>query len=360
MAEILNKRSDQIQQNGIPIVPLDSQLKYGELAINYADGAETLFIKNNNNEIVSFSNDNILINYIDSNHYNKSQTGNATIFKGSCTTAAATVAKVVTCPEFTSNSLVKGVVILVTFEETNSGAVANLTMDVNGTGAKPIKKIYATSTPANLNNVSELKANQTYMFTYDGTNWVCITLDYNTNTTYSVISDAELQAGTATSSRVISAARLKANYNINGRVITIAGDTIEVPIIELSENYEQSSGLLESGDTYEEAFGKLEGNIIDNELVVSAALNNLNTIVNNLSNLINNSNIEIEEIELVVVNALNDLHKLINNLSNSLSQVAISGDYNDLNNMPQYVLCTLTEYNDMAYYNNNTYYIIVK
>jgi len=42
-------------------------MKYGELALNYANGAETLFLKNSNDDIVSFSNDNALIGYIDSN-----------------------------------------------------------------------------------------------------------------------------------------------------------------------------------------------------------------------------------------------------------------------------------------------------
>lgn len=55
---ILHKKSAALAQNGIdPKLPEASQLEYGELAINFADGYETLSIKNSNNEIVTFTND---------------------------------------------------------------------------------------------------------------------------------------------------------------------------------------------------------------------------------------------------------------------------------------------------------------
>ena len=103
------------------------------------------------------------------------------IFKGTCSTASATTAKDVVCPEFTSSDLVKGAIIFVTFDNTNSGAVASITMNVNGTGAKPIKKQYNTNGAANLISARELAANSTYMFQYNGTYWVCMTLDYYAN-----------------------------------------------------------------------------------------------------------------------------------------------------------------------------------
>lgn len=102
-------------------------------------------------------------------------------FRGTCSTAAATAAKEVTCSYFEAADLVKGAIILVTFDYTNSGAVSSLTMNVNGTGAKPIKKFYASATPSNLTVKEELAANQTQMFEYDGTNWVCMTTDYNSD-----------------------------------------------------------------------------------------------------------------------------------------------------------------------------------
>jgi hypothetical protein len=105
--------------------------------------------------------------------------GNAKIFKGTCSTAAATVAKVVDCDDFTTNDLVLGAAILVTFTATNSGTVGSLTMNVNGTGAKNIKKHYNASAPANLTAAGELQANNTYLFVYNGTYWVLMTADYN-------------------------------------------------------------------------------------------------------------------------------------------------------------------------------------
>ena len=114
-----------------------------------------------------------------------STVGNAKIFYGTCSTAAATTSKVVTCSTFTSNDLVKGALIFVTFDNTNTGASGSLTMDVNDTTAKPIKKQY-TASLTNITAAGELRANQTYLFAYDGTNWVCQTLDYNSNTNTSV------------------------------------------------------------------------------------------------------------------------------------------------------------------------------
>lgn len=82
---------------------------------------------------------------------------------GTCSTAAATVAKTVSITGF---NLVTGARALVRFTTTNTGAVASLTLNVNGTGAKSIK--YRNG---NLPSASTLSANRTYEFVYDGTNY---------------------------------------------------------------------------------------------------------------------------------------------------------------------------------------------
>ena len=82
---------------------------------------------------------------------------------GTCSTAAATAAKIVACTGF---NLVTGAWIAVRFTVTNTAAVADLTLNVNGTGAKGIK--YRN---ANLPAVDDLAANRTYLFVYDGTNY---------------------------------------------------------------------------------------------------------------------------------------------------------------------------------------------
>ena len=56
--KILLKRSNVVDSSGNPKLPEASSMDYGELAINYAAGKETLSIKNSNNEIVTFKTSN--------------------------------------------------------------------------------------------------------------------------------------------------------------------------------------------------------------------------------------------------------------------------------------------------------------
>ena len=95
------------------------------------------------------------------------------VFYGTSSTAAGTVAKVVKCADFTADNLkIKtGTIIFVTFTKTNSGTVSNLTRNVNGTGAKPIKFIN-NGALGDLASAGYLKANTAYPFYYDGANWV--------------------------------------------------------------------------------------------------------------------------------------------------------------------------------------------
>lgn len=148
------------------------------------------------------------------------------VFYGTCSTAAATAAKVVECDAFTADSLKAGTIIVVTFSATNSGAVANLTMNVNGTGAKPIKYIN-NGTLGNLSSAGYLKANTEYPFYYDGANWV---VWFNYNTTYSALSEADMHAGTATTARTITAQRLKQAVEYHAPVTSVNGQTGAVTI----------------------------------------------------------------------------------------------------------------------------------
>ena len=61
---ISHKKSKQIV-NGLPKLPTSDQLKEGEIAINYANGYETLSIKNSDNEITTFSSTEQIENYLD-------------------------------------------------------------------------------------------------------------------------------------------------------------------------------------------------------------------------------------------------------------------------------------------------------
>lgn len=75
-------------------------------------------------------------------------------------------------------------------------------MNVNGTGAKSIKKNYSASI-TNLTSAGELRANETYLFTYDGTYWILITSDYNSTYYYTSIY-CTTAAGTAAKAAAIS------------------------------------------------------------------------------------------------------------------------------------------------------------
>lgn len=85
---------------------------------------------------------------------------------GTCGTAAATAAKVVTLAAF--DSLETGVTIHVKF--TYSNTASNATMNVNSTGAKNLCR-YGTTRVGTTERAS-WKAGAVVSFTYDGTSWV--------------------------------------------------------------------------------------------------------------------------------------------------------------------------------------------
>ena len=65
--KIIHKRSAAILDNGKAKLPTKDQLEYGELAINFAKGVETISFKNNNDEIVEITTSTALEGVIESN-----------------------------------------------------------------------------------------------------------------------------------------------------------------------------------------------------------------------------------------------------------------------------------------------------
>ena len=106
---------------------------------------------------------------------------------GNCTDAAATAAKTVTIGNF---KLYTGAWVVVKFSYTNSAAVASLTLNVDGTGAKPIK--YRN---ANLGSAGQLIANRYTYFIYDGTNYQIVG-DFDTNNYDRTSQQTRIYAGT--------------------------------------------------------------------------------------------------------------------------------------------------------------------
>ena len=119
-----------------------------------------------------------------------------------CSTAAATAAKTVTLSGFT---LATGARIIVRFTVTNTAS--NPTLNVNGTGAKAIQYRNAAI------SAGYLAANRLREFVYDGSAWELIG-DVDTNTTYSVASQSEAEAGT-NDSKMMTPLRVKQAITAN-------------------------------------------------------------------------------------------------------------------------------------------------
>lgn len=98
---------------------------------------------------------------------------------GTCSTARNVVTKVVTCANF---RLTTGAVIAVKFTNTDTAAPSsgNITLNVNGTGAKPVV-FAANAATVTYSTSGEFYNNANRLFLYDGTNWIYIR---DTNTTY--------------------------------------------------------------------------------------------------------------------------------------------------------------------------------
>lgn len=119
-----------------------------------------------------------------------------------CSTAAATAAKTVTLSGFT---LATGARIIVRFTVTNTAS--NPTLNVNGTGAKAIQYRNAAI------SAGYLAANRLREFVYDGSAWELIG-DVDTDTTYSVASQSEAEAGT-NNSKMMTPLRVKQAITAN-------------------------------------------------------------------------------------------------------------------------------------------------
>ena len=102
---------------------------------------------------------------------------------GVCGTAAATAAKTVTINGF---ELIEGAVVIIKFTYSNSAS--NPTLNVNGTGAKPMYH-YGTTVLSTGTTTTGWQAGSVQVFVYDGTGWI---RDYWNNTTYS---NAEMGQG---------------------------------------------------------------------------------------------------------------------------------------------------------------------
>lgn len=141
----------------------------------------------------------------DNNTYNFKDTlaRGLKMYYGLCTSAADTAAKVVTVGADQDFKLTVGALLMVKF--TKSNTASNVTLNVNGTGAKGIYYNNAVFTGTSDSVCGYANANFVYM--YGGSNWIWV--GRGANTTYSAMSVAEGKTATATNSRTMRADYLK-------------------------------------------------------------------------------------------------------------------------------------------------------
>lgn len=121
------------------------------------------------------------------------------VYFGTCTTAAATAAKEVTLTNTNAIELKAGIIVGVKFS--NSNTASNVTLNVNGSGAKSIYYNNAVYT-GNYNSICGY-ANRTYFYMYNGTYWVFLSqgmADSNTYTSAYCSTAASTAAKTASCS----------------------------------------------------------------------------------------------------------------------------------------------------------------
>lgn len=148
-------------------------------------------------------------------YYKKSELGS--LFYGTCSTAAGTQAKAVTCPTFTSANLVAGTVINVTFTnaQTYNGAP---TLNVNSTGAKNIRRNSG-------NNAAryEWYTGETVQFMYDGTYWIMVNGSMATTTYYGYTKLSDSTSSTDTALAATANAVKKAYDHADAVIATETG-----------------------------------------------------------------------------------------------------------------------------------------
>ena len=166
--------------------------------------------------------------------------GGGGVFYGTCGTAAGTAAKVVTCPSFTAADLTAGTALYVDFTYANS--VASPTLNVNSTGAKDIMR-YGTTRPST-SAASSWNAGSIVCMVYDGTYW---NIEGWLNTTYSAISQTNIENQSGTSTGLITGQRFTQGLAARLAISQTLASGTEIAEITLNGTatklYAPSSGL---------------------------------------------------------------------------------------------------------------------
>lgn len=143
----------------------------------------------------------------------KSAVGHNHLYYGVCSTAANTATKTVTVDNF---SLTTGAMVIVKFTYANS--VASPTLNVNGTGAKPIYR-YGTTAVSTGTTTTGWRDGAVQTFVYDGTGWI---RDFWENTTYSNVSLGQGYATCSTAAATVAKVGTLSNYSLaTGGIVSV-------------------------------------------------------------------------------------------------------------------------------------------
>jgi len=155
----------------------------------------------------------------------KAKLNNTNIAYGTCSTAAATAAKVVSLSGNTNWTLTTGSVIMVKF--TVSNTASNVTLNVNSTGAYPIWYNNAEYTSNGTAYTGYANRVTTYMF--NGTHWVWIANSYDTNTTYTNVKLGHGYATCTTAAATVAKVGTLSSYTLTTGGIVAVKFTNAVP-----------------------------------------------------------------------------------------------------------------------------------
>ena len=142
---------------------------------------------------------------------NLGQTSYTPIALAQCDTAASTRQKVASIVDNATWTRNVGSIVAVKFANSNTyeaTASNHITLNVNGTGDADIYYNASNANTGSSTNIYGYK-NRYSFYMWNGTYWVWLSQGVDNNTTYSTITQAEIEAGTGIGARLISPALLK-------------------------------------------------------------------------------------------------------------------------------------------------------
>lgn len=178
---------------------------------------------------------------------------------GTCSTAAATAAKVITISGNTNWALTAGSTITIKFSYTNTAK--NPTFNVNNTGAKSVwyNTALITTTSSSLSYAGY--KDRPAMYVYDGTQYVFLGWAYDTNTTYTNASLGQGYGTCSTAEATVAKVVTLASYALTvGGIVAVqftyavpASSTMNINSKGAKSIYHKGSaitaGVIKAGDT---------------------------------------------------------------------------------------------------------------